>query len=93
MYLKGTLTLRIPSSGKEDMEQEHAGKTGKQTLPNGQPIRQVAGKGTKEKAGWTTRTSAREKDVLGGGGCRKDLGLDRSGQPQYHTQSQRTGIY
>lgn len=88
LYLKETLTLRIPASSKEDMEQEYSGKTGKQTLPNGQPIRQVAGKGTKEKAEWTTRTSAREKDVSGvKGRCRISLGLDRSGQPQYHTQS------
>lgn len=53
---------------------EHAGKTGKWTLPVVTPTGSCQGKGqllcdkgSKEKAGWTTGTSAREKDVSGGG--------------------------
>lgn len=82
---KETLTFRIPVSHKEDRKLKHAGKM---DPANGQPSRQLPRKGTaprdkgsKEKAGWTAGTSAREKGVWGARLVQKGPRI-RSGQSQ-----------
>lgn len=56
---------------KKDRELKPSGKTAKRTVPNGQPTGRHQGKGRLlwDKGGsrWTTGTSARAKDLGGGG--------------------------
>ena len=90
-HVQGNLTSRIPISDNEDVELEHAGKTGKLALPNSGVNSHVRGgsshSGTKAQRG---KQSGRQEHVQGRRMClgrwmfavRKGAGLDERGQLQ-----------